>query len=52
MRTLKPIYKKILQEAAPDWYLYGLMLTEAEMVGTFFREVERRLQRSLKKEVK
>ncbi len=50
--SLKPIYKKILQETEPDWYLYGLMITEAEMVGTFFQEVERRLQRSLKKEVK
>ena len=46
-RTLKPHYKKILQAAAQNWYLYGLMITEAEMVKTFFEEVERRLQRPL-----
>ena len=47
-RSLKPIYKKILQQAAPDWYLYGLMITESEMVESFFQAVERRLQRPLK----
>ena len=40
--------EKILQQAAPDWYLYGLMITESEMVESFFQAVERRLQRPLK----
>ena len=49
-QTLKPIYKKILQAAAQNWYLYGLVITEAEMVNTFFKEIEKRLQRPLKEE--
>jgi hypothetical protein len=49
-RGLPAVYKEILRKVSRDWYLYGLVITETEMVKTFFKEVERRLRRSLKKE--
>ena len=42
--------KEIVQEAVRDWHLYGLVITETEMLKTFFHEVERRLNRPIRKE--
>ncbi len=42
-------YKAILREVAEDWYLYGLLITEREMLNAFFQEIEARLGRLLKK---
>ncbi|QTA84875.1 hypothetical protein [Desulfonema magnum] len=49
-RCLPAAYKDILRHVSEDWYLYGLMITETEMVSAFFSEVETRLGRLLKKE--
>jgi hypothetical protein len=47
---LSRVYKEVVREAATDWYLYGLVITETKMLNSFFREVERRLKRSITKE--
>jgi hypothetical protein len=47
---LSRVYKEIVRKAAGDWYLYGLVITETEMLSTFFKEVERRLKRPITKE--
>jgi len=36
-------HKKILRVAAPNWYLYGLVITEFEMLKRFFEIIESRL---------
>ena len=36
-----------VREAAPDWHLYGLMVTEVNMLARFFNEVEHRLNREI-----
>lgn len=33
-------YKKIMRICADNWYLYGLMATESEMLNTFFARIE------------
>lgn len=40
-------YKKIIQAANPDWYLYGTVITETEMLETFFHLVEAGLGRRI-----
>ncbi|MDY6951883.1 MAG: hypothetical protein SWE60_10240 [Thermodesulfobacteriota bacterium] len=40
--------KQIVRKAAKDWYLYGLVITETEMLRAFFQEVERRLNGPIK----
>jgi hypothetical protein len=47
---LPRVFKEIVREAARDWYLYGLVITETKMLSTFFREVERRLNQPITKE--
>jgi hypothetical protein len=42
--------REIVREAARDWYLYGLVITETKMLTAFFREVERRINQPIAKE--
>jgi len=42
-RRLSAPVKRILREAATDWYAYGLLITEADLLEAFFTEVEARL---------
>ena len=35
-----PVYKEIIREAAQNWYEYGLMTTEADLLAAFFGAVE------------
>jgi hypothetical protein len=44
---LSPDYKKILRLVLPDWYLYGLIVTEKNLVQALFRRVENRFQCAL-----
>ncbi len=48
--NLPRAYKEIVQEVSEDWYLYGLVITETKMLSAFFREVERRLKKPVRKE--
>jgi len=41
-------HKKVLRAAAPDWYLYGLLITETEMLKLFFTVIESRLAKPIK----
>jgi len=36
-------HKKVLRSAAPNWYLYGLLITETPMLKHFFAVIESRL---------
>ena len=40
-------HKKILRAAAPNWYLYGLVITEIEMLKRFFEIIESRLEKPI-----
>ncbi len=40
-------YKRIIREAADDWYSYGLIITEIVLINAFFSEIENRLQRKI-----
>jgi hypothetical protein len=40
-------YKRIICESAGDWYSYGLIITEVDLINAFFSEIERRLQGKL-----
>lgn len=44
-RELAPRYKRVVRQAADNWYDYGLMITETDMLATFFAAVEKRLGR-------
>ncbi|OEU80932.1 MAG: hypothetical protein BA872_04385 [Desulfobacterales bacterium C00003060] len=46
---LSTVHKEIVREAARDWYVYGLVITESKMLSTFFQEVERRLNKPITK---
>ena len=35
--------KRIIREAAVDWYIYGLVITETRLLSAFFKEVENRM---------
>lgn len=40
-------FKKILRIASPDWYIYGLVIPETEMLAAFFSLIETRLSGEL-----
>ncbi len=44
---LSPEIKLIVQHAADDWYVYGLMITERALLEAFFKEIQYRLGRSI-----
>jgi len=46
-RELEPRYKRMVRQAADNWYDYGLMITETDMLATFFAQVEKRLKRAV-----
>jgi hypothetical protein len=48
--TLAPAWKKIVQKTAGDWYLYGLVITEDELLAEFFGAIEEAIGRSLREE--
>jgi len=41
-KQLPERYKQIIRSAAQDWYLFGLIATERELIIAFFQEVEKR----------
>jgi hypothetical protein len=45
--ALRATHKQIVQLCAGNWQLYGAVITEANLLRSFFGEVERRLGRSL-----
>jgi len=45
--ALGATYKRIVQLCAGSWQLYGAVITEANLLHSFFNSVERRLNRSL-----
>ena len=47
---LSDSFKEIVQKALGDWYLYGLVITETEMLRSFSLEVERRLNGPIRTE--
>ena len=47
---LPKVFKEIVREAARDWYLYGLVITETNMLSSFFKKVARCLGRPITKE--
>jgi hypothetical protein len=46
-RELAPARKRLVRQAAGNWYDYGLMITEAGMLDAFFDQVEKRLGKPL-----
>ncbi len=48
-RRVNPVYKEIIREAAQNWYEYGLMTTEADLLAAFFGAVEEKAGRLLTK---
>lgn len=42
--------KEIVRRAATNWYIYGLVVTETEMLNAFFQAVEGRIHRRVQKE--
>jgi len=46
-RTLAASHKEIVKAVCTDWYLYGLVITEDRLLGAFFGEIEKRLNRPL-----
>ena len=46
-RELLPAHKRLVRLAADNWYDYGLMITETEMISVYFAQVEKRLGRPL-----
>jgi hypothetical protein len=46
-RNLGAAPKEIIKAVCTDWYLYGLVITEDRLMGAFFGEIEKRLNRSL-----
>lgn len=47
---LPAVFKEIVCEATRDWYLYGLVITETEMLRAFFQDVGRRIKRPITRE--
>jgi hypothetical protein len=45
--NLPSVFKEIVRVTASNWYVYGLIITEAKLLNTIFEEVEKRLNRSL-----
>ena len=48
-RQLPARYKIALHEAAPNWHLYGLMITEVKLLSCFLTAIEIRLNRKLQR---
>jgi len=46
-REIPERYKKILRYAADDWYLFGLLITESEVIKCFFENIEKDIGRLL-----
>jgi hypothetical protein len=46
-RNLTAAQKEIVKAVCPDWYLYGLVITENSLLSAFFGEIENRLSRPL-----
>lgn len=46
-RELPPGYKRLVRRAAGNWYDYGLMITETDMLAAFFDQVGKRLGRTV-----
>jgi hypothetical protein len=46
-KTLPPRWKEALRAAAPDWYHYGLLVTEKGLIQAFFQALEARLGREI-----
>ncbi|MEW6079277.1 MAG: hypothetical protein AB1724_15830 [Thermodesulfobacteriota bacterium] len=46
-RDLAPARKRLIRQAADNWYDYGLMITETDLLDAFFDQVENRLGRPL-----
>lgn len=44
-RTLSPTHRLIVREAMTHWYLYGLIVTEHQLLTAFFKEIESRIAR-------
>lgn len=42
---LRPEHKRLVRQVADNWYDYGLMITETDMLSTFLTQVEARLGR-------
>ncbi len=42
-----PRHKKILRALIDDWHLYGLVVTESDLLMALFQEIERRLGRKI-----
>ena len=40
-------FKRIVQSTAPDWYLYGLLITEHRLLTALFADIEVRLGREI-----
>lgn len=45
--ALSPRFKEIVRSTAADWYAYGLVITEQELLEEIFRMIELRLQHRL-----
>lgn len=46
-RNLPAAHKAIVKTACPDWYLYGLVITEEQLLAAIFAAIESRLGRPL-----
>jgi len=46
-RLLNPEIRLIVQLAADDWYIYGLMITEKALLESFYKEIELLLNRPI-----
>jgi hypothetical protein len=49
-RELAPSVKEIVRQAATNWYIYGLVVTETDLLNAFFQAVEARIHRRVEKE--
>jgi len=47
-RQLPARIKIAVREAAPDWFLWGLIITEVGMLACLFNEIEHRLKRQVR----
>ncbi len=48
--NLSKPYKEIIRKVTKDWYLYGMIITEVNMLTAFFQETEKRLGYEVTKE--
>jgi hypothetical protein len=49
-RDLADRHKAIVRDVAQNWYDYGLVITEAQLLNSFFGHLEARIERSLNTE--